>query len=376
VLRDEDGAVLDHAIAIFFPGPASATGEDLVELHLHGGPSTVQAVLGRLARQPKLRAADPGEFTRRACENGRMSLAEAEALGLLLQAETEAERKAALRMAEGKITRRLAAWRERLVEASAQVEAAIEFEEDAGVTVDLRPVAAMLGELRAEMAASLAGPSVARLRDGLRVVIAGPVNSGKSTLLNAITGREAAIASPRAGTTRDIVEATVRIGDWPVVLSDTAGLRASLDEVEAIGIERARDAMQAADLILWLGDPGEAPDGEVMTVRSFADVGESATDHAAQFLVSGVTGAGIAALLDGISAVAARTLALGDEVLSERQRHIVALLADELAAIADAEPVLLAEATRRALFQVDRLVGRGSMEDVFDAVFSSFCVGK
>ncbi len=257
----ETGELLDNALVVRFPAPASATGEDIAELHLHGGRAVVAAVLAALRPLPGMREAQPGEFTRRAFENGRMDLAEAEGLADLLMAETQSQRRAALALAGGILSRLVEQWQEVLLSLAAQLEAAIDFSDEGDVEEVGSPAEAPeLQKLISDMEAALARPPAERLRDGLRVVIAGPPNAGKSSLINLLSGRQAAIISAVAGTTRDLVEAPTAIGGTPFLLVDTAGLRDSGDEVEAMGIERARASLDSADLILWLGDPAHCPD--------------------------------------------------------------------------------------------------------------------
>ncbi|HEU0135547.1 MAG TPA: tRNA uridine-5-carboxymethylaminomethyl(34) synthesis GTPase MnmE, partial [Allosphingosinicella sp.] len=254
------GERLDRALVLRFPGPRSATGEDVVELHLHGGRAVVAGVLEALQDIQGLRPAEPGEFTHRAFENGRIDLAEAEGLADLLSAETRSQRRAALAMAGGSLSRQVEAWRQRLLDLAAALEAALDFSDEGEVGEAWPPGwAARLEALAGEMQALLDRPPAERLRDGLRVVIAGPPNAGKSSLINALAQRDAALTSAVPGTTRDVIEAPTAIGGRPFLLIDTAGLRESEDEVESAGIERARASLASADLILWLGDPLEAP---------------------------------------------------------------------------------------------------------------------
>jgi tRNA modification GTPase len=372
-LRD-NGEVLDKALIIRFPGPASATGEDVAELHLHGGRSVVAAVLAALGRIEGLRGAEPGEFTRRAFENGRIDLAEAEGLADLLTAETEAQRRAALALAGGALSRQIHLWQGELLGLAALVEAALDFadEEDAGA---LPPdFGARLATLRSALAAWLARPPAERLRDGVRIVIAGPPNAGKSSLLNALISREAAIVSAVPGTTRDLIEAPVAIGGVAMLLIDTAGLRSPADEIESVGIGRARASLDAADLVLWLGPAEEAPPGAIL-IHAKADLGPArfAADHS----VSALTGEGLnelgriliqrsAALLPGESEVA----------LNARHRDELRHVLETLGEAANADLLIVAESLRTALGALDRITGRAGVEDMLDALFARFCVGK
>ncbi|MET0373548.1 MAG: tRNA uridine-5-carboxymethylaminomethyl(34) synthesis GTPase MnmE, partial [Rhizorhabdus sp.] len=254
---------LDRALLLWLPGPGSATGEDMAELHLHGGRAVTAAVLGVLARLPGLRPAGAGEFTRRAFETGQIDLNEAEALADLLAAETEAQRRNAMLLADGALSRAIEGWQAILLSLSARLEAQLDFADEE----DVAPLSAGFAEELTALATGIdrwrGRPPAERLRDGIRVVLAGPPNAGKSTLLNALVGREAAIVTPIAGTTRDLIEAPVALGGVPFLFTDTAGLHAGGDTVERIGIDRASQAIRAADILLWLGDPTEAPDGAV-----------------------------------------------------------------------------------------------------------------
>ena len=259
-LRDAAGVMLDSALVLWFPGPNTATGEDLAELHCHGGRAVIAAIETALAALPGLRRAEPGEFTRRAFANGRLDLAEAEGLADLLSAETELQRAAALGAMQGALSRQVEGWRARVLGLSAELEAVLDFsdEEDAADLPDgfTWNIAALAGEL----AEWLARPRSEKLGEGFRVVLAGPPNAGKSTLFNALVESEAAITSPIAGTTRDVIERSVAIAGVPFTFVDTAGLRdASSDAIETIGIDRARGELERADVVLWLGPEGEGP---------------------------------------------------------------------------------------------------------------------
>ena len=256
-VRDpQSGEIIDEALALWFPGPRSETGEDMAELQLHGGRAVVAAVFAALSSIEGLRMAEPGEFTRRAFENGHLDLTAVEGLGDLIYAETEAQRRQAYRQLKGLLGDRAETWRKRLIEALALVEARIDFSDEADVPEDLvGPALKIAAELAAEIAAALAGAARGeRLRDGLVVAIAGPPNAGKSTLLNRIARREAAIVSPVAGTTRDVIEVHLDLGGYPVTVLDTAGIRESDDPVEQEGVRRARERARQADLILWVED--------------------------------------------------------------------------------------------------------------------------
>nr|WP_317617601.1 tRNA uridine-5-carboxymethylaminomethyl(34) synthesis GTPase MnmE [Sphingomonas daechungensis] len=292
ILRDDMGELLDEALVLRFDGPHSSTGEDVVELHCHGGRAIVDAVLLALRGLDGLRDALPGEFTRRAFESGRIDLTEAEGLADLLEAETETQRKAALALAEGRLKRIVEDWQARLLGLSARAEAAIDYadEDDVGSDPSLSDDC---GVLAAELGAWLDRPRVEPLKDGVRIVVAGPPNSGKSSLINAIAGQEKAIVTDVPGTTRDHIEVPLSIRGVPVLLTDTAGLRESEERVERIGIERARNLAQSADVLLWLGDPEDAPvhDRRIL-VHSRSDLAERFDVPGDSLAVSSVTGRG------------------------------------------------------------------------------------
>ncbi len=374
------GETLDNALVIRFPAPHSATGEDVAELHLHGGRSVVAAVLAALAELDGLREAAPGEFTRRAFENGRIDLAEAEGLADLLSAETEAQRRAALALAGGALSRQVEAWQARLLALAARVEAALDFadEEDVGTG---RPAGLEheLAALAAEIGAWLARPPAERLRDGVRVVIAGPPNAGKSSLLNALAERDAAIISAIAGTTRDLVEAPTAIGGAPFLLIDTAGLRAGGDEIETIGVERARSSLAAADLILWLGDPADCPDPQrALLIHAKSDLAAPGPDDRADIAVSARTGAGVGALRELLIERARALLpAVGEVAINARHRAALGECREWLGEAAEAaDPLIIAEALRQARAALDRVTGRAGVEAMLDALFGRFCIGK
>lgn len=375
-LRDPEAAeLLDHALVLWLPGPGTATGEDVAELHLHGGRAVIDGVLGALAARPDLRPAAPGEFTRRAFENGRIDLNEAEGLADLLASETAGQRRAALLAAGGALSRSVADWRTRLLGISAQVEAAIDYsEEDDVAAAEPSPAGEALRQLAAEMDAVLARPTVERLHDGVRVVVAGPPNSGKSSLVNALSGRDAAIASPVAGTTRDLIEVPLSIAGVPLILIDTAGLRRAEDAVEEIGVRRAADALAAADLVLWLGD-GEPPAPNSIKVQSFADLLPA---EAGRLPVSSLTGENLPALLKLISERASRLMPPEGEIaLNRRQHDAVAAITASLRAASEArDPLIAADELRSALRLCDALTGRAGVEDMLDALFGRFCIGK
>lgn len=378
-LRDPAGAPLDSALMLFFPGPASATGEDVLELHLHGGRAVVAAVLRTLGDLPGLRLAEPGEFTRRAHANGKMDLSEAEGLGDLIAAETEAQRRQALGLASGALSRRVEHWRSRLVRALMLVEAGVDFSDEGDVPDSLlAPAREEARSLAAELAAAIAdGARGERVREGLTVAIAGPPNAGKSTLLNRLAGREAAIVSAIPGTTRDLVEVHLDLAGQAVTLIDTAGLRETEDEIEAEGVRRARARAGAADMVLWLSADGTPPPDDLsgaLRVRSKCDLGGGGEG----LPISAATGDGIDALVQQIAA-RAEALVGGEPALVTRARQREAL-EGALAHLRRAEELkadeLLAEDLRLAARALDRVIGRVDVEDVLDALFRSFCIGK
>jgi tRNA modification GTPase len=367
------GEVLDNALVLRFDGPASETGEDVVELQLHGGRSVVAAVLEALGRIEGLRLAAPGEFTRRAFEHGRIDFAQAEGLADLIEAETEAQRRAALALAGGALSRQVEAWQARLLALAARIEAMLDFSDEGDVAPD--DIGKPLSALAAELDAYLARPTAERLRDGVRVAIAGPPNAGKSTLLNALTGRDAAITSALPGTTRDAIEAPVAYEGLPFLLVDTAGLRDGADAIEGIGIDRARAQIEAADLVLWLGDPAERPERAVV-LHAKADLGGAA--EGADCVVSAKTGQGMADLVRILIRHSVLMLRTPDAVApNARQR---AALAEAVAALQEAgdagDPLIAAESLRRARIALDRITGRAGVEDMLDALFGRFCIGK
>ncbi|MBX6742096.1 MAG: tRNA uridine-5-carboxymethylaminomethyl(34) synthesis GTPase MnmE [Acetobacteraceae bacterium] len=383
------GEVLDRALVLWFPGPRSYTGEDSAELHLHGGPAVIAGVAEALVAAGA-RPAEPGEFTRRAFLNGKLDLTAAEGIADLIAAETAAQRRQALRQAEGALAVLYDGWAARLTRLLAQQEAFIEFEdEDLPEGLD-DAVGAAAAALRAEIEAHLADHGRGeRLREGLLVAIVGAPNAGKSSLLNALVGREAAIVSARAGTTRDVVEARLDLGGVPVTLADTAGLREAADEIEAEGVRRARRRAEEADLILAVFAADAAPDAETLAlVRSGVLVVANKTDLApapaeiggvAPVAISARTGEGLAALKAALSDMAAARAGLTAEAPLTRPRHRAALqeTVGWLAELPEAAlPELRAEALRAALRALGRITGRVGVEAVLDRIFGEFCIGK
>ncbi|KQM26604.1 MULTISPECIES: tRNA uridine-5-carboxymethylaminomethyl(34) synthesis GTPase MnmE [unclassified Sphingomonas] len=380
-LRDPvDNRLLDRALVLVFPGPATATGEDLVELHLHGGRAVVASVERALGRLSGLRAAEPGEFTRRALAHGRIDLTEAEGLGDLLSAETEAQRQMALANSDGRLRRAVAEWTATATRLSAVVEAVLDHADeddvDAGNDV-LTGVRVQAGQLARAIGAVLAVPPVERLRDGIRVVLAGPPNTGKSTLLNALVGREAAIVSPMAGTTRDVIEIPVTREGVAWLFLDTAGLRDDSDDpIERIGIARAEGSIAGADVLLWLGDDAPPATERIIALHPRSDIREAAPDG--RIAVSAATGDGIDAVWSALAREASLLLPKVDDLsLNRRQaQHAgTAAAALERAAMQD-DPLLLAEELRYAVQAFAALTGMRATEAVLDDLFGRFCIGK
>lgn len=373
----QSGDLLDEALVLRFDGAASSTGEDCVELHCHGGRAVVDAVLAGLGSIEGLRAAQPGEFTRRAFDNGRIDLTEAEGLADLLEAQTESQRKAALAVAEGGLRKQIANWQETLIALSAQAERAIDYDEDDEAVDPELPRGC--ASLAAELAEWLARPRVETLKDGVRVVVAGPPNAGKSSLINVIAGEERAIVTEVPGTTRDHIEVPLSIAGVPVILTDTAGLRSTDDRVEAIGVARAARLIEGADVLVWLGDPNEAPEHpRRIRVHARADLPERGVAPLGSLPVSSTTHAGVSALLANIDELARTVLPPEDRIaLNRRQASLLGEAREAVDAAASSEDVvLISEELRRARLAFDRLTGRGGVEDVLDALFSRFCLGK
>ncbi len=384
--RGEDA--LDRALVLWFPGPASFTGEDAAEFHVHGGRAVMAAVLGALAAVPGCRPAAPGEFTRRAYLNGKMDLGAVEGLADLIDAQTEAQRRQALRQLDGALGRWVARLRGDLLSALALAEAAIDFAEEDDLVASVegeihRLAGGVARRVDEELAREARG---AKLRDGVAVAIAGPPNVGKSTLLNALAGRDVAIVSAQAGTTRDAIAVDLELGGYPVQLIDTAGLRDTDDPVEREGIARARARAGSADLVLWLHDGREpaAPDvetaGAVWTVATKADLGAGA--GGSDVAVSALTGAGLDGLVAALARFAAEALVDGEGAVVTRIRHRAALEAAQrhLGRIGPAgqgsDFELVAEDLRAAADALAGLVGRIGTEEVLGAIFGRFCIGK
>ncbi len=387
-------AVLDEALVLWLPGPSTETGEDMAELHLHGGRAVVAAVLDALGRLPGLRGAEAGEFTRRAFENGRLDLTAVEGLADLVFAETEAQRAQAMRQYQGLLGERAEGWRQRLIGALALVEARIDFSDEADVPEDLiGPALHAARELLDEIEKTLRDEHRGeRLREGLVVAIAGPPNAGKSSLLNRLARREAAIVSPYAGTTRDVIEVHLDLAGYPVTLLDTAGVRESDDPVEQEGVRRARARAEAADLVLWIVDAAEGRPvrntelKKQWIVHNKVDLVDSVAKQPAEstqsFEISALTGFGIDRLVSALSEFAADYFQAGEPALVTRQRHRDALretasaLSRALAAGPGGQDELVAEELRLAARALGRLTGRVDVEDILDVIFRDFCIGK
>lgn len=393
----DDGSPLDDGLAVIFPAPRSYTGEDVAELHIHGGPAVVAAVLDALGRRPGLRLAEPGEFTRRAVLAGKLDLTAAEGLLDLIEADTDAQRRQALRQAAGALGRLYEAWRGRLIAALAHLEAAIDFPDEALPDDLTAEIAANLSRLRAEIGRHLDdGRRGERLRQGLQIAILGPPNAGKSSLLNLLSRRDAAIVAASVGTTRDVIEVQMDLFGYPVLLADTAGMRRATDEIEVEGVRRARHWAGTADLkivVLSADRPDEAAsvadliDGDAAVALNKTDLGGPGwmagwTPVGAAlgvFPLSVKTGDGVEAFLAALGAAVRARIGLAAAPLVTRARHREALL-DCHAALVRAEaaalPELAAEDLRLAARALGRITGAVDVEDLLDVIFRDFCIGK
>jgi tRNA modification GTPase len=398
------GETIDDALALWFPSPRSETGEDMAELQLHGGHAVVAALLDVLGAIEGCRLAEPGEFTRRAFDNGRLDLTAVEGLADLIAAETPAQRRQAYRQLKGLIGDRAEAWRKQIIDALALVEARIDFSDEADVPEDLiGPALYAAQQLRSIIAAALAdGGRGERLRDGLVVAIAGPPNAGKSTLFNRLARREAAIVSPYPGTTRDVIEVHLDLRGYPVTLLDTAGIRDSDDPVEREGVRRASERAAAADLVLWVIDGsaigGAAMEGmestslsECWVIRNKVDLlvdklwinrecGSASCPR--EFTISAASGAGMEALVEALSAHARDYFGGMETALVTRARHrqalegTIAALDRAVVQGTSGNEELIAEELRSAATMLGRLTGRIDVEDILDVIFRDFCIGK
>lgn len=401
LLRDGSGQPIDDAVVLWFPGPGTATGEDVAEFHVHGGRAVLAAVLAAISLIPNTRAAEPGEFTRRAFENGKLDLTEAEGLDDLIHADTDRQRRQALRQLQGLLGNRARDWRERIIEASALIEAGIDFSDEGDVPAELRaPAVKAIKALHDEIAEVLAAQGHSeRLRDGLVVAIAGEPNVGKSTLMNQLARREVAIVSPHAGTTRDVIEVQLDLDGYPVTVIDTAGIRETEDPVEQEGVRRARARAEDADLVLWLVEAERAVDPDTMRalwtsgeghrsgssvwiVRNKIDLGGAAAARpVGEFRISASQGDGLPELVEALVKFAADFFGTteGALVTRARQRDLLGRASDSLhrslQLIGEGEE-LAAEELRAATYALGRLLGRVDVEDVLGAIFQKFCIGK
>jgi tRNA modification GTPase len=400
------GEMIDEALALWFPGPKSETGEDTAELQLHGGRAVIAAVLAALDKLPGLRPAEPGEFTRRAFENGRLDLTRVEGLADLIYADTEVQRRQAFRQLQGLLGDRAESWRTALIESVALVEVGIDFSDEGDVSPNLlRPALDAAQQILVDIEKTLADNKRGeRLRDGLVVAIAGPVNAGKSSLINRIARRDVAIVSPFAGTTRDIIEIHLDLNGYPVTVLDTAGIRVSEDPIEQEGVRRALERARAADLVLWVVDVAaedelaldnvalQFPETPKWLVRNKVDLIEQPKPNKPTSIVSSIgyrpfsisakSGAGLDELLAKLSDHARNHLGVAEPAMVTRQRHRRAL-EDTVAALGRAvaegktgREDIIAEELRLAARALGRLTGRVDVEDILDVIFRDFCIGK
>jgi tRNA modification GTPase len=400
LLRDMNGQPIDDAVVLWFPGPASATGEDVAEFHVHGGRAVLAALFTALSGFENIRAAEPGEFTRRAFENGKLDLTEAEALDDLIHADTDRQRRQALRQMKGLLGDKARDWRAQIIEASALIEAGIDFSDEGDVPRELiepalAKIRGLLGEIQEVLAAQ--GQSE-RLRDGAVVAIAGPPNVGKSTLINQLARREVAIVSPHAGTTRDVIEVQLDLDGYPVTVIDTAGIRETDDPVEQEGVRRARARAEQADLVLWVTDAqhGEAPHeaaASMWVVRNKIDLDACAPSprqlaaaggkpsRRIEFRISAARGDGVGELIAALVTFARDFFGAGEDGLigRARQRQLLREAAEMLhrsIEVVGQGEELAAEELRGAAAALGRLLGRVDVEDVLDKIFREFCIGK
>jgi tRNA modification GTPase len=404
LLRDSRQQPIDDTVVLWFPGPASATGEDVAEFHVHGSRAVLAALFAALSLFENVRAAEPGEFTRRAFENGKLDLTEAEALDDLIHADTDRQRRQALRQLKGLLGDKARDWRARIIEASALIEAGIDFSDEGDVPAELiAPALATVRSLLREIQEALAGQGRSeRLRDGLMVAISGPPNVGKSTLINWLARREVAIVSPHAGTTRDIIEVRLDLDGYPVTVIDTAGIRNTDDPVEQEGVRRARSRAAEADLVLWMIDSEQQDSTSeidatsattIWVVRNKIDLeigelgsrgGTNLNDSLVSkksFRISAGRGDGVSELVAALAAFAGEYFGAGEGGLigRERQRKLLLATAEALErsmVVVDDGEELAAEELRAAAQSLGRLLGRVDVEDILDVIFREFCIGK
>jgi tRNA modification GTPase len=388
------GALIDRGLVLWFPGPASFSGEDVAEFHIHGGAAVVQALFDALARFDGVRMAEAGEFTRRAFGNGKFDLIEVEGLADLIEARTEAQRRQALHHSEGAASRVFDKWRQDIIRILARLEAAIDFVDEAHVEEEaLRAHDAELEELIRKVETEIdRGRAGERLREGFRIVLAGAPNVGKSSLLNRLGGKDAAIVSPIPGTTRDLVEVHLNLAGIPVILQDTAGLRAaSEDPIEQAGMARAGKALGGADLILWLSSPDVVVpasfpqlDSEVIWIWNKRDLAlprKAAPDGQPYVAISSMTGEGLANLEAQIAARLKRLATAGETAVVNRRRHreaLVSMIRHLRSAVQKPAPALeiVTEELRLAAADIGRLTGHIDVENLLDLIFRDFCIGK
>jgi tRNA modification GTPase len=390
LLRDANAQPIDDAVVLWFPGPASATGEDIAEFHIHGGRAVLASLFTALSSIENVRAAEPGEFTRRAFENGKLDLTEAEGLDDLIHADTDRQRRQALRQLKGLLGDKARNWRAQIIEAAAVIEAGIDFSDEGDVPAEL--MASALAKIKAllrEITEVLAAQGrTERLRDGLVVAIAGPPNVGKSTLMNQLARREVAIVSPHAGTTRDIIEVQLDLDGYPVTVIDTAGIRETDDPVEQEGVRRARGRAAEADLVLWLTDadgtrPPAESDAPTWIVRNKIDLGSTAASKPSEsmFAISANRGDGLAELIAALVEFAHEFFGSAEAGLIGRQRQRDLLqqaavsLQRSITVMGKGEE-LAAEDLRSAAYALGRLLGQVDVEDILDVIFRDFCIGK
>jgi tRNA modification GTPase len=405
LIKDREGEPIDDAVVLWFPGPASATGEDVAELHIHGGRAVLAALIATLSSFDDVRPAEPGEFTRRAFEHGKIDLTEAEGLDDLIHADTDRQRRQALRQLNGLLGNRVRDWRRQIIEAQALIVAGIDFADEGDVPDDpMAPAFAKIESLAGEIESVLAARGRSeRLRDGLVVAIAGPPNVGKSTLMNRLARREVAIVSPHPGTTRDAIEVHLDLDGYPVTVIDTAGIRDSDDPVEQEGVRRAQARAAEADLVLWLAaDDQSAADAEVGSdvpvwwVRNKIDLGPveaveiqmgnlaarlGQVRNLATLRVSAQRGDGVDELVSSLCRFAAEFFGAGEAETITRQRHRdllrnAAFMLRCSIAVRDRGDELVAEDLRSAALSLGRLLGQVDVEDVLDELFRNFCIGK